>query len=80
MTIDDFFKLVRILANQSWVRYYLLLIPGQLVLELALPRGASAPDQLNRELADRGFVSLSTQQTIPEIKIYRWSIARIDAP
>lgn len=80
MTIDQFQRLVRILANSAWVRYYLHMFPNQMVLELALPAGAPAPTRLHQELIGLGFTALDCSQDFPSLKIYRWSVVRTESP
>ena len=78
VTIDRFFALVRILANQGWVRYYLHMLPGQMVLEFAMPIEAPAPDRLNQDLSEQGFRVLDCPQDFPSLRIYRWAVARTE--
>lgn len=78
MTLESFQSLIRILANQAWVRYYLHMIPGSMVMELAVPNGSLEPTQLAKELAEKGFSPLAIDQSIAGLRLYRWSILRTD--
>lgn len=79
MTIDRFHQLVRILANQAWVRYYLHMLPGKMVLEVALHKDAANCEQLNKDFASMGFTALETPQLIPEMRFFRWAVDRTDS-
>lgn len=70
MPIDDFMRLVRLLANNTWTRYYLHSPLGQLVLEVALPSDTHWPEQLHKELTAKGF---EAHEPIPHGGWTRWS-------
>ncbi len=76
MTIDEFHSIVRILANQTWVRYYLGSYPKKMVIEVC-SLDQSDLGQLRKDLAKRGF------QEMPPIsgrddRLVRFSVDRVD--
>lgn len=76
MKIEDFLGLVRVLANQRWVRYYLHMSPGKMVLEIADPRTADV-ERLDAEFAAKGF-GPRLELDFNGWTLHRWTITRSD--
>ena len=73
-TVDDFLGIVRILANQTWVRYYLSSFPGEMVLEIANLRRENLSG-FQQELLARGFRALPVDST-GDVEILRFAVKR----
>lgn len=79
MTFDEFMRYVRLLGNQTWVRYYLMERPGEIVLEVAKPAHEwSTGDRLDADLEEHGFKRLPFNG-YSGWTLRRWSIKRIEA-
>ena len=78
MALEDFHHLVRRLANQAWVRYYLHMYQGKIVLEMALPIEAPEPTDLTQDLIRRGFSVVPCVQYFPGLRVSRWVVDRTD--
>lgn len=75
MTVEEFQDFVRVLANQCWVRYYLHLIPGSMVLEVVTPQDDGSLERLNDDLLAQGFgkcLELKHQGWL----LNRWAVKR----
>lgn len=66
MTLASFMRIVELVANTTWVRYYLSSYPGQMVLEIA-DLGGSGLGTIPQELAEKGFTPLGA--------VNRWGVA-----
>lgn len=77
MNPDEFFRLVRMLANSCWVRYYMMERPGEFVLEIGQPAHETQRDSLEGELAPMGFVRLSNNHYSGWM-LRRWAVKRSD--
>lgn len=81
MSVDEFQRIVRLLANKCWVRYYLHyngkpeLQP--MVLEIAAPRGWSTFEALREDLAEKGFTEMPVDDCRGWL-LLRWSVPRTD--
>lgn len=76
MTVDRFMRLVALVGNSTWVRYYLASYPGQMVLEVANLDGANL-GALRSELAVEGFQELPITH-FGDVEVHRFSVTRDD--
>ncbi|WP_234265069.1 hypothetical protein [Hydrogenophaga sp. NFH-34] len=58
MKLERFMRIAELVANTTWVRYYLSSYPGQMVLEIACLDDSDL-DSLERDLIDCGLTHLA---------------------